>query len=253
VSKNWDWTVRDFNRTLASIYNQTNPNFRILVGCHDIPELLIPTDERLEFLKLDSPPPNIGDHVVQFFHDRKSKLWIAGQRMKALGGQWFMCVDADDLVSSRIVDFVLNNQNSNGYIAERGYFLDAQTLTILEVPHQSVFRLPLHQITGSCVVAKFSLTDIPDKTLIDYKSRFMKYQADHRIFYKYSIQENNPLSLFPFPAIIYVLNTGENVSINHMDHRNWIVEQLIPSLRQHGTVVHDGLVREFALNASLWH
>ena len=27
TAKNWEWTVRDFNRTLASIYNQTNPNF----------------------------------------------------------------------------------------------------------------------------------------------------------------------------------------------------------------------------------
>jgi hypothetical protein len=45
VSKNWDWTVRDFNRTLASIYNQTNPNFRVLVGCHDLPALSPPTGQ----------------------------------------------------------------------------------------------------------------------------------------------------------------------------------------------------------------
>ena len=45
TAKSWALVVRDFNRTLASIYNQSNPNFRVLVGCHEIPDLLVPTDE----------------------------------------------------------------------------------------------------------------------------------------------------------------------------------------------------------------
>lgn len=253
TAKNWDWTVRDFNRTLASIYNQTNQNFRVLVGCHDIPELLIPTDERLQFLQMNAPPPEPGAEVTRFFHDRKSKLWLAGQRMKVLGGQWFMSIDADDLISSRLVDLVLNNQNTNGYIATHGYLLDAQIMTILHVPDNRVYGAPLHQFTGSCAVVKFDPSDIPDKSAIDYGSRFMHYQGDHRLYLKHSVDEGRPLTLFPFPAIVYVLNTGENVSFNHMDHRDWLIQRLIPALRMHGSMLNSELIRDFALDGELWN
>lgn len=253
AARNWEWTVRDFNRTLASIYNQTNSNFRVLVGCHEQPDVLVPTDTRLEFLYLDAPPPEPGADKFRQLDDRKSKIWLCGQRMKSLGGSWFMSIDADDLVSGRLVEFVLNNPAADGYIAEHGYLLDVQTMTVRQVPDDKVFRDPIHQLTGSCAVVKFDRSDIPDRSTIDYESRFMHYQADHRTFFRHSIDEGRQLELFPFPAVVYVLNTGENFSFHYDVYRDWIVEQLLPTLCAHGTVPDTNFIRDFAVHGALWN
>ena len=51
-AKNWEHVERDFNRTLRSLYRQTDPEFRIIVACHDIPRLDAAYDERVEFVIL---------------------------------------------------------------------------------------------------------------------------------------------------------------------------------------------------------
>ena len=56
-SNNWDNVTRVFNRTLRSIYRQTDPGFKIIVACHDLPELFEAYDERVEFLIADCPVP----------------------------------------------------------------------------------------------------------------------------------------------------------------------------------------------------
>lgn len=57
VSSNWDDVMRVFNRTLQSVYRQTNPDFRIFVACHEVPGLSEQYDERVEFLIADTPYP----------------------------------------------------------------------------------------------------------------------------------------------------------------------------------------------------
>src|SRR5206468_12634497 len=131
TAKNWDWTVRDFNRSLASIYNQINPNFRILVGCHDIPDLLVSADERLEFIQVHSPAPDLTKDPHAIYPDKARKLQRVGERFREVGGSWFMVLDADDLISNRLVDFVLSNPNPNGFIARAGYIVDDESRAVL--------------------------------------------------------------------------------------------------------------------------
>ena len=47
---NWDKVVYDFNLTLKSILSQTDPDFRVIIACTDIPDH--PTDERLEIIEV---------------------------------------------------------------------------------------------------------------------------------------------------------------------------------------------------------
>ena len=57
ASHNWEGVTRNFNRTLESCYNQTNPDFRIFVACHDIPTLDQEYDDRVTFLPVTIPTP----------------------------------------------------------------------------------------------------------------------------------------------------------------------------------------------------
>jgi hypothetical protein len=254
TAKNWDWTVRDFNRTLASVYNQTNPNFRILVGCHDIPDLLIPTDERLEFLRVDSSTPDLQKDPQSIFPDKARKLRRVGDRFRQAGGCWYMTLDADDLVSSQLVEFVLRHPNPNGSIARQGYLLDQESRVIALIPEPNIFAPAFDRIAG-CVVFRFNEKDfLPTQDQVYSQPRFDRYVvfSDHRTFWDMSLKENRPLRPFPFPAYVYVLNTGQNHSFNHGPSRNWLVQQLIPALRLHGTVPAPDLIRDFALDSPVW-
>ncbi|HSD35560.1 MAG TPA: glycosyltransferase family A protein, partial [Alphaproteobacteria bacterium] len=148
----WSKTCRDFSRTLASIYNQSNPNFRIIVCCHDIPDLLIPTDQRLEFIKVHTPAPDLRADPKSIFPDKSRKMRKAIERFHALGGGWLMILDADDLVSSRLVEFVSRSDNENGFLVREGYLLDQDSRACARIPNEHVFDHPFDQICGSCAV-----------------------------------------------------------------------------------------------------
>jgi len=180
VSKNWDWTVRDFNRTLASIYNQTNPNFRILVGCHDIPELLIPTDERLEFLQIKSTPPDLRADFKAIFPDKGRKLYRLAERFRDQEGSWFMTLDADDLISMHLVEFILSNPNPNGYITKQGYVLDQSSMKMALIPNKQIFETSFDILCGSCAIIRFNEPDLEQLKLNVSESRFGRYlNTDH--------------------------------------------------------------------------
>ena len=70
-AKNWNNVEKDFNRTLRSLYNQTDPDFRIIVACHDIPRLDGKYDDRVEFLVTDIP-------ILTYFPKRRTKASSLG-------------------------------------------------------------------------------------------------------------------------------------------------------------------------------
>jgi len=49
VAQDWERIERQLSATVGSIYNQTDPNFRIIIACTEKPTLSVATDERLEF------------------------------------------------------------------------------------------------------------------------------------------------------------------------------------------------------------
>jgi hypothetical protein len=253
TAKNWSQTVLDFNRTLASIYSQTNPNFRILVGCHDIPELLIATDERLEFLPVTFDPANLDSDPSAIFSDKGRKLYKTAEQFREEGGTWFMTLDADDIISNRLVEFIITNPNPHGYIARQGFILDQHTMKISKVPDAVIFRWGFDKICGSCVVVKFTDRDIEELKRNITESRFGRYlNTDHTKVWERSLEEGRPFTPFPFSAVTYVVNTGDNHSFVHGPHSFSRQTKLIPSLNARGSAPSSETAQEFALTGSLW-
>ncbi len=61
TADDWSRVVLYLEATLGSIYRQTDPHFRIVVACHDVPRLSIPVDDRLEFLQVEHQAPLGGE------------------------------------------------------------------------------------------------------------------------------------------------------------------------------------------------
>ncbi len=121
-----------------------------------------------------------------------------------------MMLDADDLVSNRLVDYVLKDGDPNGYLVESGYAYDWKANLIAPIP--GVWGKGFDNVCGSCSVINFAPDDLPplrggDES-VDYLAKHLK-QHSH---WKHVMREaGRPLKSLPFPAAVYVLNHDNNL------------------------------------------
>jgi hypothetical protein len=207
VAQNWGRIEHQLSATVGSIYNQTDPNFRIVIACTDQPQLNVQIDERLEFLACEQLPAV--DHTV-FNTDGVRKRFRIAQRLKQLGGGYLMLADADDLVSRNLVAYVRETAHPHGYSVARGYMLDAMRGWLAPFPFADHERFDWESHT--CAIFRITEDELPaDDT--DNDNRFGHLMREgHPGFKPRAAAEGRPLLDIPFRAAVYVRNTGENVS-----------------------------------------
>ncbi len=203
VLRNWDHSTKLLNDTLRSILNQTDPDLKVLVACHEVPEVSAKDDRRLEFLPVEFPPPIYRDEGIV---DKHRKREVIAKRLRDLGGGYLMYVDSDDLVSNRMVDFVRSDQAPHGYILKTGYELDYARKKIRLAPR-------FHFRSGSCAIIKFEVEDLPEVTFAQDSCRWRDLiNQRHPTWPEYMEGQGCPLKPLPFRGAMYVWNHGENLS-----------------------------------------
>ena len=251
TARDWTTTVRDFNRTLASIYNQTIPHFGILVGCHDVPALYFPTDERLEFIGVFGPRPNAEQDSRSQIADRTQKLHAIAQRFKRSEGRWYMTVQAGDLISARVVEFVLTTPNPHGYIAQQGYVLDSKR-TIPETDTSATF-VPhgFDQICRTNAVLRFHSPDVANAPE-ESTSLFVRLvcEVDHRQIRQNSLDAKKPLTPFPFPAVAHRSASVERSGPSEGPYRR---DQISGASQPQPASPRGVQYSEFALDHPIWN
>ncbi len=202
----WARIEHQLSATLGSIYNQTDPNFRIIIACTDRPGFRLPVDERLEVLPCDQLPTV--DHTV-YIGDAVRKRCRIAQRLRQLGGGYLMLTDADDLVSRVLVGYVRRTADPNGYSVARGYMFDAARGWLAPFPFgDEGFDAESH----TSAVLALAADELPADDR-DTANRFMRLMAKgHPAVRELAAAEGRPLAVIPFRAAVYVRNTGENVS-----------------------------------------
>lgn len=240
VSSDWQHVTRIFNNTLNSLFNQTDPNFRILVVCHEIPHVENYADDpRLEIISVDFPPPIYRDEQMV---DKHRKREVAGAHIRKAGGGYIMFVDADDLVSNRIVEFVRQDKSPNGYIIHQGYDFDFTEKTVKAAPN-------FDQISGTCSIVHFSVDDLPE-TPFDPAGSFLRQAINwrHPTWETQFAAIGRPLMPLPFRGAMYVWNTGENWTalMGKIGKRRQILRRFLPRRK-----ITPDLAREFALEHEL--
>lgn len=218
-TKQWDKVLADFNNTLHSIFNQTCNDFRVYVGCNEIPVLFEEYDDRLRFVTVDLPVPNSWEEGCR---NRSWKLLACAKQIKkdyselcvAGGGVFVFPVDADDFVNRNIAKFVQEHPEANGFKSKDGYRWMKGSRIMTVSPY----------FGGTMNIIKMYPDDFPDE-LPDGRLSFTKEMAmeltkrypirwyDIEVEKKYA-DLGKPLSRLPFRSTIYVLGTGANISTN---------------------------------------
>lgn len=208
AAKNWSHVTQLFNNTLASIYNQSCDNFKVLVACHDIPAIDSAYEDKTEFIQVDSPIPTTPWEMML---DKGIKKHAVVQRLHALGGGYHMFMDADDLVHCDLVDYVLNQQQPNGYVLKYGYEFDQGRNMLRKLNN-------FDQVCGSCAIVYFYPEDLPSEQDPKIDGYFDQFR-NHQLWKQVALQHHRPLAIVPFKAALYVRNTGKNHSARFLKRK----------------------------------
>jgi hypothetical protein len=215
-SDNWKYHSALVNRTIKSISNQMNSDFKIIIVYSDYPENKVDNEFVIwlhypfPFLKVQDITDYEShakkylktDRGIEFSMDKGRKSIFGSKHAKELGCNYIMCVDADDLVSNKISEFVADNNRTNcpGWYVDKGYVYIENKNLLFHYPKK------FYNFCGSSYIVRSDLVSIPafeSKNLLDYC--FFEGHAWLIIFLKdYKRAILQPL---PFYAAVYILNS----------------------------------------------
>lgn len=203
VAQDWDRCVALGADTLRSALNQTAPQdrFRVILVCQDFPEGIV-EHPCLDIIRHPFPDPakNWGDQ----HEDKYLKIRHGLVRARDYAPCYVMKLDADDLVSNRLVEFVLNDDNRRGYYLELGYrWRDGSKY--LE-PTKKFYKG-----CGSSNALYANTTQLPP-SIEDDSRDYDLVALGHNITVETFTNRGTPLGLVPFPAAIYRMESGENIT-----------------------------------------
>lgn len=121
VSADWELDSRLFARTVKSILNQEAGDYRLIVVCHELPSIPIDASTRIEVIYADWPPPTRAAYASLGMSDKWRKLHLGLVHARKDAPEQVMLMDADDLVSRRLVSFCRENRDRNGFVIKKGY------------------------------------------------------------------------------------------------------------------------------------
>lgn len=199
VSNSWERVTRLVERAVRSACAQTCPEFRVVVVCHEVPEIRV-KDPRLEFLPVGFAPP--GPDAEARRKDKGRKLLAGLWHALSHHPSHVMPLDADDCVSNRLAGHVAAHPGDNGWYIARGYFYHDG----MESVH--VDRRRFHQWCGSSHIVKPELLELPPPSTGDWR-------LAHGPLARRMRRRGTPLQPLPFPGAVYLISHGENVNDYH--------------------------------------
>lgn len=120
-----DWlrVCNNLSRTLESIKNQAGWNDnKVIIACHERPILKI-EGVNIEYVLADW---DVKDVIGKKYKDKSLKLKKLGVALQRHVNEYVMLLDADDLVSRNLSNFVHETAHDHGYCVERGYTFDVK-------------------------------------------------------------------------------------------------------------------------------
>jgi hypothetical protein len=201
VSTSWPHVCGLFERTLKSICNQTQSDFKAIVVCHERPEIQF-THPQVTYVEVDFPIPEV--NYASREQDKMRKMLIGAMQAKALHASHVMFVDADDCVSNQLAEFVNLDATSNGWFMSKGYDYREDVKVLQARNHGFHLRTNTsHIIRLDLLEPDFNLTPDQIKT-----GGCIFYHIDTATILK---NRGTPLNPLPFRGTIYITDNGENM------------------------------------------
>ncbi|MCL1473010.1 glycosyltransferase family A protein [Argonema antarcticum] len=201
VSKSWELVSKLLERTLKSVCNQTSSDFRVIVVCHQKPQIEF-NHPHITYIEVDFPIP--GQDYQSKSLDKGRKILHGLFYAREFNPSHTMVVDADDCVSKHLAKFVTQNPQSNGWFFNPGYVY--QTGKKLIYFRKKAFN----KLCGTSNIIRYDLHKLPDDINQDYPE-LNKYYDNHSHVEDQMVKRGNPLEPLPFIGAIYIIGNQENI------------------------------------------
>jgi hypothetical protein len=209
-ARDWGLLTAHLTQTMASISNQTNRDWRGIIVANegaDLPDL----PERFAVERVTFPPNDmheLGKAGREAFYDAfridKGRRVLKGM-LRARDSRFFMIVDDDDFVSSRIVQYVAENSDANGWTIDRGYIWDDGGKLLLG--HDD-----FNHLCGTSLVIRSDLYGLPgqfEHASLDWIKSML---GSHIRIADILAERGTPLATLPFRGAVYRVAHAESHS-----------------------------------------
>ena len=208
-AKDWPLLVSNLKQTVASITNQTNEDYSIIIVANhgaELPEF----HEKVSIIRVDFSPNLVHDKgsaseaefLDAFRLDKGRRVLEAMKSSKE--SSYFMIVDDDDLVSKNIVNFVSTNKGRSGWVIDKGYLWNSGVNFLLK--HNE-----LNNVCGTTLIIKSELYRI-DENFDEYSEVTIKDMlGSHKRIVDILKSKGHTLEKLPFRGAIYrVAHSGSH-------------------------------------------
>lgn len=200
-SSDWSRLKANLAQTVRSIAAQTNGDWRGIIIANegsDLPPL--PERFSVEWVQFS---PNLRhekgsgstEEFLDAFRMDKGRRVLKGM-LRARDSRFFMIVDDDDFVSSRITQFAVDHRDAPGWTIDLGYVWNDGG-GILYQHHE------FNHVCGSSLIVRADLYGLPD-TFEAATSEYIKDMlGSHRRIAMLLAERGTPLGSLPFAGAIY--------------------------------------------------
>lgn len=262
----WDIACDHLRQTLHSVRNSTSKSYCVVVAGHEAPDFNFESDSKCWFLSVNHAIPLHENVVVSGRLDKLSKIAAAWKHAKSSWNpHYVMKLDADDLISARLVQWLENFGDQPGYLIKHGWVWRSGSRYVL---HSTEY---LDRVCASCLVVRSDIADQegPFRTDVEgtpFDQRSLSLAAaDHYSLIpgsgistlllndshqRYSAQFaylGHKLSNVPFKAVVYRTGNTESNSAGLEAGRRPILRMILGRIRR-TRLMTNNLRREFALD-----
>lgn len=237
-ARDWRRVEQLLELTLASVFAQSDQDFRVLIAGHDRPGFYL-RDPRIRFLQADWPVEEVrADNL-----DRGRKTWMVNREVIESGGGFLMLLDADDWVDRKLVATTraLLTPDLVGGVIKDGFAVDFQTRRAADIPDPCIFQEPFYRLCGSSAVLQIR-PDSSDALLAD------PYAVLHEHYRVPEEAERHGVRLATLPvSAAYLINTDENHSEHHGPFADWRAN-FTQAVNRHGFPADARFTARFGIN-----
>ena len=227
VANSWPRVCQLFERCLRSVCNQTSADFRVIVVCHQKPEVEF-THPHVTYIDVDFPLPKEKNRIARGDTDKGRKILKGLIYAQQFSPSHTMVVDADDCVSRRIAEFVQQNSGDYGWFINRGYKYQENNRYIY------LKRNNFYRMCGTCNILRYDLNFLPENPEYNRGYGYYKYYILHAKVPEILATKGMPIQPLPLAGAIYIVGNGDNVSKNekHLTFNWFNRKKLTQSLRE---------------------
>ena len=211
-----DWSKVSLlcNETLSSLTQQDSKEYQILLICNSPPLDFMP-NEHITVVQDSFSVPSSWEEGIGDICTKVKRGMVEAKRLKLIqsgSSAFVMRVDADDLVSNRLVSFTQRYPHNDGWYFETGY--------IYEIGKKYLFLRPrFTTVSGTSNILRCNYSDFPE-SMDTPADEWLEPVWQHLTINKLLKPRGRKLSRFPFPGAIYRISS-QNMSSTHVEDKRF--------------------------------